>query len=81
MRLYHIGAIAKIVLGLLVALLLYNTINIYEDPAIGIGFGLVSILLFSWGSSFYFFRFINSLTGSKDHHTVVSDSYKMSLLF
>jgi hypothetical protein len=81
MRLYHIWAITKIVLWLLIAIILYNFINIYEDPAIGIWFGLVSILLISWWTSFYLFLGINNAISSKDGYQIISESYKMSLLF
>lgn len=55
MRLYNIGALMKIILGLIIGVTLYATINVYEDPGIGIGLGLVAVLLISRGLSFYLF--------------------------
>jgi len=45
MRYYHIGAIIKILLGIIIAFVLYNFINVYEDPGVGIGFGLLAVFL------------------------------------
>ena len=81
MRLYHIWALTKIVIGAVVALVVYHSIDVTQDPAVGIGFGLVSLLLIAWGCSFYFFLGVNKLLASKNTYELASDSYKMSLLF
>jgi hypothetical protein len=41
MILYHIASTTKIILGIVIMLITYTSINIYEDPAIAIGLGFV----------------------------------------
>jgi hypothetical protein len=81
MKLYHIGALIKIALWVIIWVTLYATINVYEDPGIGIGLGLVAVLLISWGLSFYLFRGLHQLFSDQGDEKKVSNSYKMSLLF
>ena len=37
MQLYYIASLSKFVLGVLILVMDYTSINVYEDPAIGIG--------------------------------------------
>lgn len=41
MYLYHIASLIKLVLGALILLITYTSINVYEDPVIGIALGVV----------------------------------------
>lgn len=41
MQLYHIASLTKFVLGALILIIDYTSINVYEDPAIGIGLGFL----------------------------------------
>lgn len=77
---YHIGAWLKIIVGVVLGMLLRFLINPQEDPALAIGLLLVAIFLVGRGVSFYLFRGINALVHRMDHE-ILSDSYKMSLLF
>ena len=37
MQLYNIASLGKFILGVLILVIDYTTINVYEDPTIGIG--------------------------------------------
>lgn len=41
MYLYHIASLIKFVLGVAIMLITYTSINVYEDPVIGIGLGML----------------------------------------
>ncbi|MEI6118314.1 MAG: hypothetical protein WCP92_03580 [bacterium] len=41
MYLYHIASLIKFVLGVLIMIITYTSINVYEDPIIGIGLGML----------------------------------------
>jgi len=41
MYLYHIASLAKFILGMGIMLITYTSINVYEDPVIGIGLGIL----------------------------------------
>ncbi len=77
---YHIGAWIKIGVGVLIAVLLWTLINPREDPAVAMGLLLVALFLVGRGVSFYFFWGVNALVHRMDQQ-ILSDSYKMSLLF
>ncbi|MBO4204091.1 hypothetical protein J5893_04700 [bacterium] len=60
----------------------YTMINVFEDPVIGIGLGLVGSFVLSWGVSFFVFFYAMERFRKieyKDRNLV--DSYKMSFLF
>jgi hypothetical protein len=79
-RRYHVGALLKISLGVIVGLLLYFFINPQQDPIVAISLILLSVFLVGRGTSFYGFWLIN-LVAKRTTDEIVSDSYKMSLLF
>ncbi|MFA5747810.1 MAG: hypothetical protein WC872_01720 [Candidatus Absconditabacterales bacterium] len=81
MKLYHIASIAKAILGLIIIIIDYTLINVYEDPVIGIGLGLLGTFIFAWGISFYLFIGIQKIFRNTDNERIVKDSYKLSLLF
>ncbi len=81
MRLYHIAALIKIVLGLGIVFLTYTSINVYEDPLIGIGLAIVGLFIFSWWISFYLFFGIQQRFRTITKERLIKDSYKLSLLF
>ncbi|UFX83363.1 hypothetical protein [Candidatus Absconditicoccus praedator] len=78
---YHIGALIKIFVGVSIAYLLFNYINIYQDPIIGLGFGFFAVFLIVWGGSFYLFFLGQKLFAVKGALSIASRSYKLSLLF
>ena len=62
--------------------MVYNNINIYEDPIIGLGLGFLWIFIFAWGLSFFVFYFSQKvLRQNIDETRIKKDSYKLSLLF
>ncbi len=83
MLLYHIASIAKAVLGAIVLLVTYTTINIYQDPVIAIAMAFVGVFIFTRWISFYFFIGTQRLLRPQlqNSERLVKDSYKLSLLF
>lgn len=41
MYLYHIASLIKLVLGIAIMAITYTSINVYEDPVVGIGLGIL----------------------------------------
>lgn len=81
MYLYHIISGVKCLLGIAILFITYTSINVSEDPAIGIGLGFLGIFITAWGASFYLFLRIQKLYRHLDHMTLIKESYKLSLLF
>ncbi|MFA7717410.1 MAG: hypothetical protein WC875_01740 [Candidatus Absconditabacterales bacterium] len=81
MQLYHIASLTKFVLGALILIIDYTSINVYEDPAIGIGLGFLGLFIICWGASFYLFLRIQKMYRHTDKIRLAKDSYKLSLLF
>ena len=81
MQVYELASLWKFVLWVLILIIDYTSINVYEDPAIGIGLGFLGLFIASRGGSFYLFLWIQKLYRHIDHTQLVKDSYKLSLLF
>lgn len=81
MQLYHIASLAKFVLWVIILIIDYTTINVYEDPAFGIGLGFLWLFIASRGASFYLFLWIQKRYRHADNIRLIKDSYKLSLLF
>lgn len=81
MYLYHIASLIKCILWLLILLITYTSINVYEDPIIGIGLFMLGIFIASWGASFYLFLGIQKRFHDLSQIRLIKDSYKLSLLF
>ncbi len=81
MYLYHIASLIKLILGLLIILITYTSINIYEDPIIGIWLGMLWLFIAARGASFYLFLGIQKLFRDISETRLIKDSYKLSLLF
>jgi hypothetical protein len=81
MQLYHIASLSKFVLGALILIIDYTAINVYEDPAIGIGLGFLGLFIACRGASFYLFLRIQKMYRHTDQIRLAKDSYKLSLLF
>ncbi len=81
MYLYHIAAVIKFVLWLGILILDYTTINVYEDPVIGIWLGFLWLFILSWWASFYLFIGVQKLFRDISPTRLIKDSYKLSLLF
>lgn len=78
---YHIWALIKIFVGVSIAYLLFNYINIYQDPIIWLWFGFFAVFLIVWWWSFYLFFLWQKLFAVKWALSIASRSYKLSLLF
>ena len=79
---YKFASIIKILLWGTILLVDYTMINVYEDPLIGIGLGLVGVFILSWGVSFFIFFYAQELFRRLEYRDRnLKDSYKLSLLF
>lgn len=82
MYLYHLASAIKFILWIAVIIITYTSINVYEDPIIGIALAFLWIFIAAWGGSFYLFLGIQKLyQQKKDIISIYKDSYKLSLLF
>ncbi len=81
MYLYHIASLIKFVLGIAIMLITYTSINVYEDPIIGIWLGMLWLFIAARGASFYLFLGIQKLFREIPQSRLIKDSYKLSLLF
>lgn len=82
MNLYKLASTIKIILGGVILLIDYTMINVYEDPLIGIGLGLVGVFILSRGVSFFIFFYTQELFRKLEYRDRnLKDSYKLSLLF
>lgn len=81
--LYHIASLIKFVLWVAILIIVYTSINVYEDPMIWIWLGFLGLFIACWGLSFYLFLWIQKLVRSIDidRIRIIKDSYKLSLLF
>ncbi len=62
-------------------LIVYNFINVYEDPVIGIGLGFLGLFIACRGLSFFLFFGVQRLWRHVAKNRIIKDSYKLSLLF
>ncbi len=81
MYLYYIASLIKFILGLLILLITYTSINVYEDPVIGIGLSILWLFIAARGASFYLFLALQKFFRNIPQDRLVKDSYKLSLLF
>jgi len=81
MHLYYLASLVKFVLGLLILLITYTSINVYEDPMIGIGLSILWLFIAARGASFYLFLALQKFFRDIPQERLVKDSYKLSLLF
>ena len=81
MYLYHIASLIKLVLGLIILLITYTSINVYEDPIIGIWLSILWLFIFARGASFYLFLVLQKFFRDVSEDRLIKDSYKLSLLF
>lgn len=79
---YKYLSLLKLVIGIIILLIDYCTINIFEDPIIAISIWLLWCFLFSrWGSFFFFYFVQNLLKSNLSKDLIYSNSYKLSFLF
>ena len=82
MNMYKLASVVKIILGGTILLVDYTMINVYEDPLIGIGLGLVGVFVLARGVSFFLFFYAQELFRKLEYRDRnLKDSYKLSLLF
>jgi len=81
MYLYHIASLIKLVLGLIILLITYTSINVYEDPIIGIWLSILWLFIVARGASFYLFLVLQKFFRDVSEDRLIKDSYKLSLLF
>jgi uncharacterized membrane protein YkgB len=79
---YKLASVSKIILWLIILITDYTMINVYEDPFVGIGLGLVGVFVFSRWASFFVFFYAQELFRKIEYRERnLKDSYKLSLLF
>ncbi len=81
LRFYYIASAVKLVLWLLIIILTYTSVNIYEDPTIWISLWFIWTFIAIWWFSFFLFLRWQKLFRQKKEERIVKDSYKLSLLF
>jgi hypothetical protein len=82
MNLYQIASATKFVLWLIILILVYSYINVYEDPWVGISLGFLWLFIMLRWLSFYIFLLWQKLfRTNQDEERITKDSYKLSLLF
>ncbi len=78
---YHIISLIKVFFGIAIMLIVYTTLNIYEDPIVGIGLWFLWLFIASRWLSYFIFLSIQGFYRRIDKPTLIKDSYKLSLLF
>lgn len=78
---YKYLSLIKLIVWLLILLIDYMAINVFEDPIVAIWISLVWCFLFSRWASFFLFLFLQKVFKKKNVDWIESDSYKLSLLF
>lgn len=80
--LYRYISLAKLILWIIILVIDYSAINVFEDPIVAIGIALVwCFLLFRW-ASFFFFLLMQKLFQNQNSTSIPeADSYKISFLF
>jgi Ca2+/Na+ antiporter len=81
MHLYSIASLIKLLLGIGIIGITYTSINVYEDPMVGIGLSMLWLFIASRGASFYLFFGIQKWFRDLPYDRLIKDSYKLSLLF
>lgn len=66
---------------MLILLITYTSVNVYEDPVVGIGLLMLGLFIASRGASFYLFLGIQKRFRELSPSRLIKDSYKLSLLF
>lgn len=81
LRIFYIASIIKAILGLIITIFTYTSINIYEDTAIAIILWFIWVFILARWVSFFLFLWWHKLFSNRDHERQVKDSYRLSLLF
>jgi len=80
MKTYSIWALFKCIIGAAIIWLVYTYVNVYQQPLLGIGFGLLGVFLTGRGLSYFLFLGMYKLTDYA-WYKQISLSYKLSLFF
>lgn len=81
-NIYQLLSAIKCLLGILILVITYTSINVYEDPAVAISLSFLGIFIAARWASFFLFLAIQKIYRKQlDHLTIVKESYKLSLLF
>lgn len=79
---YKYLSLIKLIVWLLILIVDYVAINVFEDPVVAIWILLVWCFLVARWASFFFFLFVQKTFRTKSLQWLLeSDSYKLSLLF
>ena len=79
---YKYLSLIKLIVWLLILIVDYVAINVFEDPVVAIWILLVWCFLVARWASFFFFLFVQKTFRTRNFQWLLeSDSYKLSLLF
>lgn len=80
--LYKYLSLVKLILWIIILVIDYSAINVFEDPVVAIWIALVwCFLLFRWASFFFFLLMQKLFQNQIITNTPEVDSYKISFLF
>lgn len=80
--LYRYLSLIKLILWIIVLVIDYTAINVFEDPVVAISVWLVWCFLICRWTSFFFFLFFQRLFQRQDSQILIEQiSYKLSFLF
>lgn len=80
MRVYSLGALFKTLIWILILWILYQYVNVYQDPVLGLSFGFFALFMIVWWASYFFFLIGYKFFSQKSDALQSSLSYKLSLL-
>ena len=79
---YKYLSLVKLIVWVILLLVDYFAINVFEDPIIAIWIVLIWSFFIARGASYFFFFFIQKTFKKNSYNeTIEADSYKLSLLF
>lgn len=80
MNIYHTGALLKILLAVIIGYILYNYVNVFQQPGVALSFGFLAFFLFCRSCAYFFFLWVYSLFSAKSSDYHIQKSYSMGLL-
>lgn len=79
MKTYSVWALIKCFIWLLIVILLYKYVNVYESPILWLVFGFLWLFMMIWGLSYFLFLWFYRALSHAELADQSSYSYKLSL--
>lgn len=80
MRFYSLWALLKVVFWLAMMWVIYNHVQVYQQPIIGLSLWFLAVFLSVWWGSYFFFLLCYKLFSQRMEQRQNSESYTHSLL-